>query len=88
MAAASSSAQHKRTSPDTYDAPNKKRASADDDNASLCSEDAITKEEIAGTEAPLTNIHNPRNACTTFPCPYFLSSSTPKSHNADPSQQS
>lgn len=67
MAAEPSSVQHKRTSSDAHDAPSRKRPNRqDDDKADSDPEEAITKEEIQGTES-LALPPKPRDACTPLP---------------------
>lgn len=71
-----SSSEHasKRSRPsDSPDAPSKKRSGADHGTVSMGSDEAITEEEIQGTEAPEVQAPKspakPRNACTrsSFP---------------------
>lgn len=66
-----SNAQHKRerASSGTPDAPSKRRSNLDgddDDNVSLDPDEAITKEELRGTEVPMKP-PKPRDACTNPP---------------------
>lgn len=66
MAADSPSSRPKRSSSSTPDAPNKKRPPVGDEDVSTDSEDAITKEEIEGTEptaASSSEAPRARNAC-------------------------